>query len=194
MIIVEHRKNLSSDLRLVPDEHGVEIDLRLSHGELVLAHDPHAPGQKFDEWISEYHHALLILNVKEEGLESIILEKLQRNKVFNYFFLDQAVPSIIKSIKLRHSVAARISEYEDFTWATDMAPSWIWADSFTGNWNYLDPILEKITRLKLKTCFVSPELQGRFESAEMRTLKSILQNHKFTPDAVCTKDPSIWES
>ena len=194
MIIVEHRKNSISELNQVPLEHGVEIDLRLFHGELVLAHDPYTPGENFNKWIQQFHHSLLILNVKEEGLEEGILEQLQANNVSNYFFLDQTFPSVVKSIKLKHSVAARISEFEDLTWTPAFAPAWIWMDSFSGKWEYLDQLFEKISSLEIKTCIVSPELQGRFEPQEMINLKSILRNHDFTPDAVCTKESSKWES
>jgi hypothetical protein len=193
MIIVEHRKNLTTDLKSVNKNHGVEIDLRLSHGELVLAHDPYSPGEKFSDWIQEFDHALLILNVKEEGLERSILRELNEKTLGKYFFLDQALPSIIESIRLEYSVAARISEFEKFTWTSEFAPSWIWIDCFSGNWDYLDQELERITKICLKTCLVSPELQGRFDPSEVQTLKSILNNHNYVPDAVCTKESIKWE-
>ena len=194
MIIVEHRKNLKTELNLVSKNHGVEIDLRLSHGDLVLAHDPYSPGEKFSDWIQEFDHALLILNVKEEGLEEIILKELSAKPINNYFFLDQALPSVIRSIKLKHSVAARISEFEKFTWTSEIAPSWIWIDCFSGNWDFLDQELERISKLSIKTCLVSPELQGRFDHSETMNLKSILNNHNYVPDAVCTKESSKWEN
>ena len=194
MIIVEHRKNLKTELNSVNKNHGVEIDLRLSHGELVLAHDPYSPGEKFSDWIQGFDHALLILNVKEEGLEGNILKELNEKSIDKYFFLDQALPSIVKSIGLKHSVAARISEFEKFTWTPEFAPSWIWIDCFSGNWNYLDQELERISELNVKTCLVSPELQGRNDPSEVKNLKSILNNHNFRPDAVCTKESKKWEN
>jgi len=194
MIIVEHRKNQSSELKLVPPRHGVEIDLRLFDGELILAHDPFKPGETFEKWSHDFHHSLLILNVKEEGLEDVVLGFLEQKNVNNYFFLDQSLPSVIKSIKLGHSSAARISEFENFTWTPNFSPDWIWVDCFSGNWDYLDQALEKVSRLNIKTCIVSPELQGRYDPGELINLKSILSNHKFVPDAVCTKESSKWES
>ena len=194
MIIVEHRKNSKTELNSVSKNHGVEIDLRLSHGELVLAHDPYSPGEKFSDWIQEFDHALLILNVKDEGLEESILKELNENIFGKYFFLDQALPSIIKSIRLKHSVAARISEFEKFTWTSKFVPSWIWIDSFSGNWDYLDQELEIISKLNVKTCLVSPELQGRSDPSEVKNIKSILNNHNYVPDAVCTKESSKWEN
>jgi hypothetical protein len=193
MIIVEHRKNSISELELVPSNHGVEIDLRLFHGELVLAHDPFVSGENFENWITNFHHSLLILNVKEEGLEEIILKYVNGAGITNYFFLDQAIPSLIKSIKIGHSAAGRISEFENLTWSRDFSPEWIWLDSFNANWDYLDQAIQRILQLKLKTCLVSPELQGRLEPFELANLKSILMNHNFIPDAVCTKDSSKWE-
>lgn len=194
MIIVEHRKNMRTELNLVGKNHGVEIDLRLSHGDLILAHDPYNPGEKFSDWMQDFDHALLILNVKEEGLEEVILREMGAKFRDRYFFLDQGLPSLIKSIKLKHSVAARISEFEKFTWTSEIAPSWIWIDCFNGNWDYLDQELEKIAKLSVKTCLVSPELQGRSELSEVKNLKSIFSNHSFVPDAVCTKESSKWEN
>ena len=194
MIIVEHRKNLKTELNSVNKNHGVEIDLRLSHGELVLAHDPYSPGEKFSDWIQDFDHALLVLSVQVEGLEATILKQLNEKSLGKYFFLDQALPSIIKSIKCKYSVAARISEFEKFTWTSEFAPSWIWIDCFSGNWNYLDQELERISELSVKTCLVSPELQGRFDPSEVKNLKSILNNHNYVPDAVCTKESNKWEN
>jgi hypothetical protein len=193
MIIVEHRKNSKSELELVPLNHGVEIDLRLFHGELVLAHDPFVLGENFANWITGFSHSLLILNVKEEGLEEEILKHVQGAGISNYFFLDQAFPSLVKSIKLKRPAAGRISEFENLTWSLEFAPEWIWLDSFDGNWDYLDEAVQRISQLELKTCLVSPELQGRFEPRELAILKSTLKNHNFTPDAVCTKESGTWE-
>ena len=194
MIIVEHRKNLKTDLNSVSKNHGVEIDLRLSHGELVLAHDPYSPAEKFSDWIQKLDNALLIRNVKEEGLEESILKELNEKTLGKYFFLDQALPSIVKSIRLKHSVPARISEFEKFTWKSEFAPSWIWIDCFSGNWGYLDQELERISKLSIKTCFVLPELQGRSDPSEVKNIKSIFGHHNYVPDAVCTKESSKWES
>jgi hypothetical protein len=193
MIIVEHRKNSRNELNLVSKNHGVEIDLRLSHGDLVLAHDPYSPGEKFSDWIQDFDHSLLILNVKEEGLEEVILREMGAKSLDRYFFLDQGLPSVIKSITLKHSVAARISEFEKLTWTSEFAPSWIWIDCFSGNWDFLDQEIEQISKLSLRTCLVSPELQGRFDPSESVNLKSILKNHNYSPDAVCTKEPYKWK-
>lgn len=192
MIIVEHRKNTIAELLQVPVNHGVEIDLRLYQGQLVLAHDPFVPGECFDEWIENFQHSLLIINVKESGLEEVILECIHSANIKNYFFLDQPIPSVVKSIERGQATSARISEFENFAWRSDFSPEWIWIDCFSGNWEYLDQTLENIITLKRKTCIVSPELQGRFELFELQNLRKIFSHHKFSPDAVCTKEPSRW--
>ena len=43
-------------------------------------------GEYFKKWIKYYKHALLIINIKEEGLEESILKILKENKINNYFF------------------------------------------------------------------------------------------------------------
>ena len=55
----------------------------------------------------------LILNVKEEGLETSIIKYLNKYRIENYFFLDQSIPFLIKHSKLcNKQSAARVSEYE----------------------------------------------------------------------------------
>ena len=69
MIIVKHRVNLTTELQTVPKNFGVEVDVRSFNGEIILQHNPLEEGEKFVDWITHFNHELLILNVKEEGLE-----------------------------------------------------------------------------------------------------------------------------
>ena len=89
--------NKAKELSSVPSKHGVEIDLRVSEGEIILAHDPFASGELFELWLEEFCHGTLILNVKEDGLESRISEMLRSKGIVDYFFLDQPFPTLRKS-------------------------------------------------------------------------------------------------
>ena len=62
-----------------------EIDIRSYGNDLILQHDPFVKGELFNEWIKFFKHKFLILNVKEEGLESLI-KKMNDLKIKNYFF------------------------------------------------------------------------------------------------------------
>lgn len=192
-MIIRHRINSSKELKIIPTEHGAEIDLRLFKGEIILAHDPHTSGEKFDEWLQSYRHSMIVLNVKEDGLEEAIVDLLKKHNIQNYFFLDQPFPTLRKSALALHSVATRLSEYENPVNQLDLEISWIWLDSFTGDWSYLEKHAEWLRGGAYKLCLVSPELQGRSPSKEARSIMSLLQSENINISAICTKDPGIWK-
>jgi hypothetical protein len=192
-MIIQHRVNTIRNLGATPKNFGVEIDLRLFNGELILAHDPFTLGEKFDEWIESYDHKTLILNVKEDGLEDVILEKLKQHRVKDYFFLDQPFPTLRKTILKEIPTAFRLSEYENPVNDGLLKPSWIWLDSFSGDWTYLEKHAEWIQNGGYKTCLVSPELHGRDISEEPKSLIDLCETIGLSIDAVCTKHPMSWE-
>ena len=99
MIIIKHRVNKISELKKCDKDYGIEIDLRSNKFDIYLNHDPYKKGDKFKEWIKYYHHKLIVLNVKEEGLEEKIINILKNNKVSNYFFHDQTFSTMLKNMK-----------------------------------------------------------------------------------------------
>ncbi len=193
MKIYEHRINQMNKLRDVSPDRGVEIDIRASNSNLVLAHDPFTSGELFSEWLKCWRGQSLILNVKEEGLEESILELLENYDVQDFFFLDQSYPSIRRLINLGISkLATRVSDFEDINTAIKSGSEWIWLDSFTGNWNYLPDTLKLITGMGYKTCLVSPELQRTDSEMELKDLKELIKVNNLEITAVCTKHPESW--
>lgn len=188
MIRVAHRINSSLELKNIPYSFGIEVDLRSINSKIILGHDFPANGEEFTTFLKSYSHKLLILNVKEDGLESAIMELLNERPEIEYFFLDQPFPTILKSIKNSICTSIRVSEYEDMPKKV-IGAEWIWIDSFSGDWNHIYSALDYAEINQMKTCLVSPELQGRFDLSETEWL---LQNFKERLDAVCTKKLSIW--
>ena len=92
MLIIKHRQNCSSDLSSLDTSYGAEIDIRSDGAKLYIHHDPFKEGESLSTWLSSYRHGKLILNVKEEGLESSIIALLQTYDITDYFFLDQSFP------------------------------------------------------------------------------------------------------
>lgn len=193
-MIIKHRINTTKELNAVPTHYGVEIDLRLYQGELVLAHDPFIEGERFEDWLESYRHNTLILNVKEDGLEGCIIEKLLNYKNVDYFFLDQPFPTLRKSSIAGHPVAVRLSEYELPINILDLEVKWVWLDSFMGNWDYLGNYKEWLSKADLSLCLVSPELQGRTNPREIELITEKLDKLNLRLAAVCTKYPEKWES
>jgi hypothetical protein len=196
MLIVKHRINTIKELQDTSDVLGVEIDLRTFNKDLILEHDPFKQGPKFIDWISYFRHKFLIINVKEDGLEESILDILKINNINNFFFLDQSIPSLIKYANngLR-SISVRVSEFESVSDAVMLKDliDWVWVDQF----NILNLSLKEIKSLKdngFKLCLVSPELQGRNNDLDVKSLYNHFYSNGIIIDAVCTKKVSLWAS
>jgi hypothetical protein len=196
MIIISHRRNTIEELRGTSEKYGVEVDIRSNGSDLIINHDPFSGGILFSDWISNYRHKTLILNVKEEGLESKILSLLDKQNISDFLFLDQSFPFLLKSALGDESrLAIRVSEYETIHTALNLAGrvEWVWVDCFSKF-----PLTLKDSRALLesgfKLCIVSPELQGRSAETEIPKLRGLLDNLGIHPNAVCTKRPDLWES
>lgn len=195
MIIIKHRINTVNQLKLVPAQYGVEIDVRTNNGQLILHHDPFSQEHElFSDWIKYYQHRFLILNVKEEGLEKSILLILSRYNIKDFFFLDQSFPFLAKTSSEGESrCAIRFSEYESIETVLSMAGKidWVWVDYFT-KFPLNTALHNKIRHAGFKVCLVSPELQGLVDQTRSDLIKYLIDN-RVDVDAICTKSPNDWD-
>ena len=192
MEYISHRINTVEELRKLPTEYGVELDLRDNlDGKIYIQHNPFEAGEDFEDYLKEYHHETMILNVKSERIELKILEMLAHYDVKSYFFLDSSFPMIwLLSNQGERNVALRISEVEGLDTARNMAGKidWIWVDCFSkipiGKKEY-----DELKSLRYKLCFVSPELEGRDQDIEnyAEQMKELGMNF----DAICTKQYNV---
>lgn len=193
--LIAHRRNTVEALRATPPYYGVELDLRSSGSDLIIHHDPFVQGVRFEDWLACYRHGTLILNVKEEGLESRLIDMMRERGIDDYFFLDQSFPFLIKwSAKGVRQCAVRVSEFESIDTAMTLAGrvDWVWVDCFTRF--PIDGLqAERLQGAGFKLCLVSPELQGRDAGVEIPALKQLLTEQGIQADAVCTKRPDLWE-
>ena len=192
MLYIAHRVNTSEQLRNVPPEYGVEIDLRDSGRRLILQHDPFGDGEDFADWLAHYRHALLILNIKSERIEPRVLELLRRHGVGDYFLLDCSFPMIrLLSDQGERRIAVRFSEFEPLEAALSLAGrvDWAWIDCFTRM--PLTPRTYERLRASFKLCAVSPELQGRPVESIAEYAEAL---QPYAMDAVCTKHPATWQA
>lgn len=193
MKIFIHRVNQSSDLREISSNFGVEIDIRTIGKEIILSHDPFFRGELFIDWLKSWKGQALILNVKEDSLETSILSILSKHQVSDYFFLDQSYPSIRKMIASGNSkLATRASDFEDLETALTSGSDWVWLDSFSGNWRFLQKAVPAIKENKQRVCLVSPELHRSDSDIELLELQELIKNLDSEIDAVCTKFPKKW--
>ncbi len=192
--IIQHRRNTAALLRETPTAFGVEMDIRSRGERLIIHHDPFVEGEDFEDWLSEYRHGTLILNVKEEGLEESVLALMAKAGLERFFFLDQSFPFLMRTVrKGERRCAVRVSEYESVETALTLAGAaqWVWLDCFT---DALAPP-EKVRRLLeagFDICLVSPELQGRSAEAEIPRLRAHFAANDLPLAAVCTKVPDLW--
>jgi len=194
VIIVAHRRSTRAELQSTPAQLGVEVDIRTQGSRLIVAHDPFVDGEDFREWILVYRHALLILNVKEEGLESALLEIMRERGISQFFFLDQTFPFLVKTARLgERRCAVRVSEYESVDTALTLSGmvEWVWVDCFT-RFPLAAGDVERLRQAGMKLCLVSPELQGRHDPAEITALRRQLDVLGAQASAVCTKYPERW--
>jgi hypothetical protein len=193
MIIIRHRINSINELLNIDSDHGVEIDLRSLGQELILEHEPFKNGVKLSEWLRHYNHKYLIVNLKEDGLETKAIDILNDYGIQNFFFLDQSFPSLYKLSRITPEFcSARVSDFEPISSALSLKPGWLWFDSHSGDWDYLRVAFLALENLNIKTCLVSPELQRVDSDIELVNLKTIIKEMSINFDAVCTKLPHIW--
>ncbi len=194
MIIVRHRRNLRRELEETPTDLGIEVDIRSQGSELVIHHDPFVVGERFEDWIEAYAHRLLILNVKEEGLEERLLAIMQRRGIEEFFFLDQSFPFLIRTARQgERRCAVRVSEYESVDSALNVSGmvQWVWVDCFT-RFPLAGDDARALQAAGMKLCLVSPELQDRTDPNEIESIRNVLGRAKIMVEAVCTKEPELW--
>ena len=196
MEYIAHRVNTIEELKQIPNEYGVELDLRDFGDRLILQHDPFKDGEDFEEYLKNYNHGTMILNIKSERIEHKVLELIQKYNIKKYFFLDSSFPMIYLLSKTgEKNIALRFSEFEGIDTILSMTGKveWIWVDCFSKL-----PINYEIYKLLknngFKFCLVSPELQGQNEKLEF--YKQYLQDESIVFDSICTKVYNIdkWNS
>lgn len=166
MEYIAHRVNTVEELRKLPAEYGVELDLRDDlNGRIYISHNPFEAGEDFEDYCKEYHHGTMILNIKSERIEHKVLAYMEQYHIEKYFFLDSSFPMIklLTDMGVKQ-VALRFSELEGLDTIRNMAgkAEWVWVDCFTKV-----PIdqesFQELKSLGYKLCFVSPELEAQEE-------------------------------
>lgn len=194
MLIIAHRRNKREELRAASTDCGIEVDIR-SHGDdLIIHHDPFAAGELFTDWIKDFRHKTLILNVKEEGLEERLLQIMHDRRIDDFFFLDQSFPFLVKTSKTGETrCAVRVSEFESIDTALTLAGKvdWVWVDCFT-RFALSAEEAQRLHEAGFRLCVVSPELQGRDPEVEIPLLVQLMADRKIFPAAVCSKRPDLW--
>lgn len=198
-MFISHRINClrcADDFPL--DADGIEFDIRDCNGRLLVQHDAfQESGQPFEEFLRYCPPTkFYVVNVKAEGIEERAIAALDAAGITNFFLLDCSVPAAMKlARKGERRLAVRFSEVEPLESVAAMRDrvQWVWIDVFTRL-----PLTKEVADLfrqwNLRTCLVSPELQGQSEKLEMYIEQ--LKAAGLKVDAVCAKQWAkvIWQA
>ena len=194
MEIIAHRINKISKLKNLPKKFGTEIDLRSFGSKIVLNHDPFKPGEKLEDYLSNYNHGTLILNIKESGIEMDAIRLAKKYNIKNFFLLDVEMPFIcVNNKKINQYMSVRFSEFEPIDTISHFKDNvgWIWIDTFKKL-----PVNKNIVKqlIKFKTCLVCPERWGRPKDIKIYFKK--FRKLNFLPNCVMTnlKYAKVWDN
>lgn len=175
--------------------YGTETDLRDFDGQLVISHDmPNSSALAVDDLFTLYNNSkcscrpTLALNVKADGLQKLVKEKLSQYNIENYFLFDMSIPDLIAYKNEGLKFFVRFSEYEPESRLFEDAAG-VWLDGFKETIVDKRLISSFLNRNK-KVCLVSPELNAREHLAVwdkiMRLPDSITSSSNFL---LCTDLP-----
>jgi len=184
MEIIVHRINKINELKNIPKNYGVEIDIRADGSNLILNHDPFKKGELLHDYLENFNHGTLILNIKESGIEDTVLKMVKKASIKSYFLLDIEMPYLYSSWKAKNkNIAIRYSEYENIEMAKFFQGifDWVLIDTVT----QLPINNDNISIIsKYKSCLVCPERWGR--KNDIKIYKKILNKLNYAPNAVMT--------
>ncbi len=195
MIKIQHRVNSLKKLKNLNKNFGTEIDIRTLNNKLILNHEPFKKAVLLSTYLKKFNHKFLILNVKEEGIESLILNYIRKYKIKNYFLLDVTVPKIFQFIKSKKklNLCLRISKFEKLSNLNFFHKkiSWVWIDTFDNEIPLNIRDLKYLSK-RFKLCLVSPEL---IKTNNINLIKFIKLNSKKLNffSAVCSKKTNYWK-
>ena len=194
MEYIVHKVNTEEKLSQIPTKYGIELDLRIRNNKLVLCHEYSDCNTEFEKFLQNYNHKILVANIKDSGIEDIVIETLKRNKIENFFLLDVEFPYLIKNYKNNGQyLSTRFSEFVDIKTSSNLVNKvdWIWIDTF----NKLPIEKQNLEVIKnFKSCLVSPSRWGRID--EIDEIVTKFKDLDYFPDYTMVDYDEIntWEN
>lgn len=199
-LVTIHRVNTLEKLKILDAGFGVEIDIRHNPttDRLYLNHDP-GMGDDFEEYVqlaASTHCPLIILNIKEAGIERRVIDTVRKHGLQNWFLLDVEFPFIYKAAHgdpLRQ-VAIRYSEAEPIEQALLLAGKfdWVWVD-VNSRLPLTPESYQQLRGAGYKLALVCPERWGRPE--DIPRYIAYMKEHDIKVDTVMTSltHAQTWE-
>ena len=151
------QNSLSANKSAAESGFSIETDIRQFMNRVVISHD--SPQSEKPPELSDLTSFMcsFALNIKEDGLQSLVREFHPWITETNSFVFDGSLPEMHRYQKAGIPHALRLSEYErTIPWNSGH----IWLDSFHDDWWIKDKDLEKFLEGS-RIVVVSPELHGR---------------------------------
>lgn len=170
---------------------GIETDFRDFNGGLVVSHDlPNRDAMPIGEFINLYaasrNDGLMALNIKADGLGSLVKKMAEDLSLQNYFAFDMSVPDMRRYFSEGIPTFTRLSEYEQIPAFLDKSTG-IWLDAFEGEW-YDIHVFDNLIKKNKQISIVSSELHGRPRDNLWSFLKTN-QLHQNSLISICTDFP-----
>lgn len=173
---------------------GIETDVRDFNGEIVISHD--AP-MKFnqllylDDFLKAYndenHQLPLALNIKSDGLATLLFEKISRFALKDYFVFDMSVPDQFQYLN-KMKVFSRISEFENNFELLKLSQG-CWLDEIGSPWLTVKDF-EFIVNLQKPIAVVSREIHGWNHLDLWEIIRRVLDKYEYGHDILlCTDLP-----
>lgn len=143
---------------------GTETDLRDLGGDLVVAHDPPAPGTLPAATLFGVYQGIggslpLALNIKADGLQKLLPPLLAAYQVSHWFVFDMSVPDALGWLRVGAPTFTRHSDVEPHPPYYPQAAG-VWLDGFQADW-WDAAVVRRHLDAGKQVCVVSPELHGR---------------------------------
>lgn len=182
---LEERNTTKAIFRAFDCGYGIETDIRDYCGELVISHDVATESNPKVREIFQYYKehkvgTTLALNVKADGIQTLLRDLLEEYDITNYFLFDMSAPEMVVYDKQNFRFFTRQSEIEMDPIMYDKAHG-IWMDEWETSWITKEWI-EKHLSNGLQMGIISPEVHGR----DITALWSMLKDIKSDDVMLCT--------
>lgn len=196
-LTAKEKNSLIALNRAIEHGFGIETDFRDYNGKLVISHDPVGWGNEqfvdVKDWLNQLpiEYGYIGVNVKSDGLSSLISDLFEQYNIQRFFVFDMSVPETIRyaSVKVPYFVRQSEMEKEPIVEPIGLSiANGIWLDSFTDdNWYDTELVTNWLDK-GFYVSLVSPELHGR---EHQNIWKKILHSgvYKHPRFMICTDLP-----
>ncbi|MBB4008447.1 PI-PLC domain-containing protein [Allorhizobium taibaishanense] len=170
---------------------GVETDTRDQNGVLKIAHDMPVGDDVMDlDYFLALHKSYagsgtIAMNIKADGLQTLLRSALDKVGISDLFCFDMAVPDALGYFKAGFVAYTRHSELEPVPPFYDKAEG-VWIDAFYSDWITAEVVQKHLDAGK-RVALVSPELHGRDPAAAWDAWSDL----KGDTIAICTDLPHL---